>query len=277
MQAETVFDPALPEFCLTVVPAVGPAECVRAIYRGQRGYCATTYRVESIEEGHRLVAHMNGKLGISPEMHERMVVGSMFGWEVPGAQLAASAEVSCNEVTNLQRADWAMVAVRAFAAETGLDTSGDETETAVADLLANLMHLCDKERIDFDVALMRGRSHYREELADERPAVLSEEELLGLGFEIREDPDQPHLWLWRNDTDGSDVSFSYRAQAVADASRAAFATFELHRCDNCGKLHSDETIILPIKDLHQRVEPGGVMPSGECADCGCLCYPVPGR
>lgn len=58
MQAETVFDPALPEFCLTVVPAAGPAECVRAIYRGQRGYCATTYRVESIEEGHRLVAHM---------------------------------------------------------------------------------------------------------------------------------------------------------------------------------------------------------------------------
>lgn len=217
---------------------------------------------------------MNGKLGISSEMHERMVVGSMFGWEAPGAQLAASAEVSCHEATNLQRADWAMVAVRAFATETGLDASGDETETAVADLLANLMHLCDKEGIDFDVALMRGRSHYREELADERQAVLSEEDLLGLGIEIHEDPDQPGLWLWRNDSaGGSDVSFSYRVQAVADASRWAVARFELHRCDNCGKLHSSEMLVLPVKHLHQRVEPGGVMPSGECADCGCLCYP----
>jgi len=45
-----------------------------------------------------------------------------------------------------------------------------------------------------------------------------------------------------------------------------------HRCDNCG-VEWDLEDLQPIKDLHQRVDPGGVMPSGECPDCGALCYP----
>jgi len=30
-----------------------------------------------------------------------------------------------------------------------------------------------------------------------------------------------------------------------------------------------------IHDIWERVEPGEVMPSGECPDCGALCYPKP--
>jgi hypothetical protein len=43
-------------------------------------------------------------------------------------------------------------------------------------------------------------------------------------------------------------------------------------CDNCGgefwnkRLHE-------IDDLWQRITPGGVVPSGQCPSCGCLCYP----
>src|SRR5439155_14436990 len=43
-------------------------------------------------------------------------------------------------------------------------------------------------------------------------------------------------------------------------------------CDNCGAIW-DDTDVDPISDLWERVDPGGVMPSGQCPDCGALCYP----
>ena len=45
-----------------------------------------------------------------------------------------------------------------------------------------------------------------------------------------------------------------------------------HICDNCGGLYAADEIN-PVKDLEQRIEPGGVVPSGECPKCGALCYP----
>ena len=47
-----------------------------------------------------------------------------------------------------------------------------------------------------------------------------------------------------------------------------------HECDNCGTIwHGDS--LLDIQDYFQRIEAGGVVPSGECPDtkCGALCYP----
>jgi hypothetical protein len=46
-----------------------------------------------------------------------------------------------------------------------------------------------------------------------------------------------------------------------------------HECDNCGETWN-EGDLQPIKHYFQRVEPGGIVPSGECPECGCLCYPV---
>jgi hypothetical protein len=46
-----------------------------------------------------------------------------------------------------------------------------------------------------------------------------------------------------------------------------------HRCDNCGKTwKADE--LEGIKDLDNRVDAGSVVPSGQCPECGALCYPV---
>jgi hypothetical protein len=47
---------------------------------------------------------------------------------------------------------------------------------------------------------------------------------------------------------------------------------ELHRCDNCGALWTEDELRAP-KHLSLRTDPGGVIPSGECL-CGALCYPV---
>jgi hypothetical protein len=47
-----------------------------------------------------------------------------------------------------------------------------------------------------------------------------------------------------------------------------------HECDDCGETY-DEDDLNEIEDYHQRVDAGGIVPSGECpdADCGALCYP----
>lgn len=68
--------------------------------------------------------------------------------------------------SNDDRAQWAKVGIDAFAKETGLDN--EELETAVSDFLADLMHFCDQEKIDFNLCLSRGQGHYLEERAEER-------------------------------------------------------------------------------------------------------------
>ncbi len=51
------------------------------------------------------------------------------------------------------------------------------------------------------------------------------------------------------------------------------ATTGKHRCDNCSATHLAGRL-KDIDRLGERVEPGGTMPSGECPNCGALCYPV---
>ena len=45
-------------------------------------------------------------------------------------------------------------------------------------------------------------------------------------------------------------------------------------CDNCGR-EWKRSMLEEVKDYLQRVEPGGVVPSGQCPEpkCGALCYP----
>lgn len=45
-----------------------------------------------------------------------------------------------------------------------------------------------------------------------------------------------------------------------------------HVCDNCGRVWKDADL-REIMHLEQRIDAGGVVPSGECKHCGCLCYP----
>lgn len=47
----------------------------------------------------------------------------------------------------------------------------------------------------------------------------------------------------------------------------------LSLCDNCDKIFVTKNLPA-VKDLEQRVDPGSIMPSGECPECGCLCYPT---
>lgn len=48
---------------------------------------------------------------------------------------------------------------------------------------------------------------------------------------------------------------------------------ERHECDNCRNSFV-ATDLKETRDYSQRVDPGGTVPSGECPDCGALCYPA---
>ena len=39
------------------------------------------------------------------------------------------------------------------------------------------------------------------------------------------------------------------------------------KCDNCG-VEGPVSALIPIRDLGQRVDPGGIVPAGECPFCG---------
>lgn len=43
-------------------------------------------------------------------------------------------------------------------------------------------------------------------------------------------------------------------------------------CQNCGKVWREKDLINPIPDLHERVDPGEVMPNGECPECHAVCH-----
>ena len=49
-----------------------------------------------------------------------------------------------------------------------------------------------------------------------------------------------------------------------------------HECQNCEWTGPEEELVNAdnIPDIHQRVDPGEPMPSGECPKCGCLCHEV---
>lgn len=61
---------------------------------------------------------------------------------------------------NDERADWARIALAAFAAETGQSLATDGVEEVLQDLLTNLQHLCRRDGIDFQQALADGTGNF---------------------------------------------------------------------------------------------------------------------
>lgn len=65
---------------------------------------------------------------------------------------------------NLKRAGWARESVLTFMAETGL-SEDDGYDTAIADLLADLMHLATELQLDFPELLAMAELHHAAETA----------------------------------------------------------------------------------------------------------------
>ena len=77
----------LPELCYTMVSGNAPGERIGIIKRGESGYYLTDFdsKTTSKEIVEECVAEFNKRLGVKPSQVEAMEIGSMFGWDVPGA------------------------------------------------------------------------------------------------------------------------------------------------------------------------------------------------
>ena len=83
-------DSRLPGICYVRVPGNAPAQAIVLVKKGESGYRPSRVQVPDTltdEQITNLVNELNADLGITPQQSECMLVGSMFGWDVPGAQL----------------------------------------------------------------------------------------------------------------------------------------------------------------------------------------------
>lgn len=75
----------LPALCFTVEIVTHKVVMLK---KGESGYYPTRYETNSEAEAKQLVDELNADLGVDKAQAEAMFVGSMFGWDVPGANPA---------------------------------------------------------------------------------------------------------------------------------------------------------------------------------------------
>ena len=72
----------LPQLCFTLLPGTGQLIYVK---RGESGYYPSDWSTPDAQENRRIADEQNRKLGVTPAQEEAMKIGSMCGWDVPGA------------------------------------------------------------------------------------------------------------------------------------------------------------------------------------------------
>ena len=72
----------LPEMCFTLLPGTGQLICIK---RGESGYYPSDWSTKDVHENRRIADEQNHKMGVTPVQEEAMRIGSMCGWDVPGA------------------------------------------------------------------------------------------------------------------------------------------------------------------------------------------------
>ena len=83
---------ALPELCYSVHESTGELIVIK---RGECGYHRTDYSTPDKERNVELADHLNEKLGVDMWQRQAMEVGSICGWDVPGAD-PAKYQNACN-------------------------------------------------------------------------------------------------------------------------------------------------------------------------------------
>lgn len=75
----------LPELCFTTLPGTDKLICIK---RGELGYYLLSWNTDDRQRNEELADYNNERLGITSNQKKAMEVGSMYGWDVPGADPA---------------------------------------------------------------------------------------------------------------------------------------------------------------------------------------------
>lgn len=78
----------LPELCYVLLEHNAPGKRIAIISAGESGYYPTKLDDNpslGVDQLRTVVSHLNRRLGVTPAQAEAMFVGSLFGWDVPGA------------------------------------------------------------------------------------------------------------------------------------------------------------------------------------------------
>lgn len=75
----------LPEMCFSILKSTGEIICIK---RGKSGYYPSDWNGPDPELNAIKTNELNDQLGVTPEQRQAMEIGSMFGWDVPGADPA---------------------------------------------------------------------------------------------------------------------------------------------------------------------------------------------
>ena len=72
----------LPEMCFSTLMTTGQLICIK---RGETGYYPSEWDTGNKEHNVSLADELNKNLGVTPAQRQAMEIGSMAGWDVPGA------------------------------------------------------------------------------------------------------------------------------------------------------------------------------------------------
>lgn len=72
----------LPELCFSTLQTTGQLICIR---RGESGYYPSEWETGDKERNVEEADRLNERLGVTPAQRMAMEIGSMAGWDVPGA------------------------------------------------------------------------------------------------------------------------------------------------------------------------------------------------
>lgn len=130
------------------------------------------YRIEGKIRQHAVKTLSDG-YGLSPDEARGLLSGSIpveineaAGTVTYEAEFCRKPELPPDpDGKNDDRAAWAAAALAKF-----MEVTGTDDESAVGDLLADLMHWADRNNFDFDAVLEHARWHYGAETGGPRPA-----------------------------------------------------------------------------------------------------------